>query len=194
MAVVQVVLVCMELVVLVYSHLYPEHQHIIQVAVAVVQLEELVVPVAVVIVVGWINAGRLILTWPAVVAPLLLVPRVWHNRFLDASPLLWQLNEGQTSRFGLDYLPGNVTGAWMFFFNLRPALANSWFLSVLGFVGLAWFLGVAWRWARRPRGHSQRRPMCRRALGRWRSARRGCPGTGRTWRTMHSAVPWRPRW
>ena len=109
-----------------------------------------VVPVAVVIVVGWTTAGRLILTWPAVVAPLLLVPRVWHNRFLDASPLLWQLNEGQTSRFGLDYLPGNVTGAWMFFFNLRPALANSWFLSALGFVGLAWFLGVAWRWARRP--------------------------------------------
>ncbi len=109
-----------------------------------------VVPVAVVIVVGWINAGRLILTWPAVVAPLLLVPRVWHNRFLDASPLLWQLNEGQTSRFGLDYLPGNVAGAWTFFFNLRPSLANSWFLSALGSVGLAWFLGVAWRWARRP--------------------------------------------
>ena len=110
-----------------------------------------VVPVAVVIVAGWITAGRLILTWPAVVAPLLLVPRVWHNRFLDASPLLWQLNEGQTSRFGLDYLPGNLTGAWAFFFNFRPALANSWFLSALGSVGLGWFLWVAWRWSRRPR-------------------------------------------
>lgn len=109
-----------------------------------------VVPVAVVIVAGWINAGRLILPWPAMVAPLLLVPRVWHNRFLDASPLLWQLNEGQTSRFGLDYLPGNLTGAWTFFFNLRPALANSWFLSALGSAGLAWFLWVAWCWARRP--------------------------------------------
>jgi hypothetical protein len=109
-----------------------------------------VVPVAVVIVAGWINAGRLILPWPAMVAPLLLVPRVWHNRFLDASPLLWQLNEGQTSRFGLDYLPGNLTGAWTFFFNLRPALANSWFLSALGSAGLAWFLWVACCWARRP--------------------------------------------
>ena len=109
-----------------------------------------VVPVAVVIVAGWIKAGRLILPWPAMVAPLLLVPRVWHNRFLDASPLLWQLNEGQTSRFGLDYLPGNLTGAWTFFFNLGPALANSWFLSALGCAGLAWFLWVAWCWARRP--------------------------------------------
>ena len=109
-----------------------------------------VVPVAVVIVVGWIKAGRLMLPWPAVVAPLLLVPRVWHNRFLDASPSLWQLHEGQTARFGLDYLPGNLTGAWAFFFNFRPALANSWFLSALGAAGLVWFLGVAWRWARRP--------------------------------------------
>ncbi|MCX6952573.1 MAG: glycosyltransferase family 39 protein [Verrucomicrobia bacterium] len=107
-----------------------------------------VLPVACLIVVGWVNAGRVILSWPAVMAPLLLVPRVWHNRFLDASPMLWQLNEGQTSRFGLEYLPGNLTGAWTFFFNFGPSLANSWYLTVLGSVGLAGFLWVAWRWSR----------------------------------------------
>lgn len=107
-----------------------------------------VVPTALVIVAGWMKAGQVILTWPAVVAPLLLVPRVWHNRFLDASPLLWQLNEGQTSRFGFDYLPGNLSGAWAFFFNFGPSLANSWYLSVLGAAGLAGFLVVAWRWGR----------------------------------------------
>ena len=107
-----------------------------------------VVPVAGLIVAGWLRAGRVILSWPAVLAPLLLVPRVWHNRFLDASPLLWQLNEGQTSRFGVDYLPGNLAGAWAFFFNHGPSLANSWYLSALGAAGLGWFMWAAWRWAR----------------------------------------------
>lgn len=107
-----------------------------------------VVSAGVVIVAGWIAAGRIIFTWTAVLAPLLLVPRVWHNRFLDASPILWQLSENQTSRFGFEYLPGNLTGAWAFFFNFRPSLANSWYLSLLGLVGLAGFLWVAARWSR----------------------------------------------
>ncbi len=107
-----------------------------------------VVSVAAVIVAGWLSAGRIILTWTAVLAPLLLVPRVWHNRFLDASPLLWQLSENQTSRFGFGYLSGNLNGAWTFFFNFGPALANSWYLSALGVVGLGGFLWVAARWSR----------------------------------------------
>lgn len=107
-----------------------------------------VVSVAAVIVAGWLSAGRIILTWTAVLAPLLLVPRVWHNRFLDASPLLWQLSENQTSRFGFGYLPGNLNGAWTFFFNFGPGLANSWYLSALGVVGLGGFLWVAARWSR----------------------------------------------
>lgn len=108
-----------------------------------------VAPVAVLIVVGWWRAGQVLLSWPAMVAPLLLVPRVWHNRFLDASPQLWQLNAGQSSRFSLDYLEGNLAGAWSFFFNLGPAHANSFYLSLLGALGLLWGLGRAWRRARR---------------------------------------------
>lgn len=107
-----------------------------------------VVSAAVVIVAGWLSAGRIILTWTAVLAPLLLVPRVWHNRFLDASPLLWQLSENQTSRFGVGYLPGNLSGAWTFFFNFGSSLANSWYLSVLGVFGLTGFLWAAARWSR----------------------------------------------
>jgi hypothetical protein len=109
-----------------------------------------VVPAAAAIVAGWWRAGCVILSWPAVIAPLLLVPRVWHNRFLDASPLLWQLNEGQTSRFSFDYLPSNLDGAWSFFFSFSTRLPNSWYLSVLGVIALGAFLWVAWRWARTP--------------------------------------------
>lgn len=107
-----------------------------------------VVVTAFVIVAGWWRAGRVLLTWPAVLAPLLLVPYAWHNRFLSASPLLWQLAEGQTSRFSLEYLSVNLTGAWSFFFNFGREIANSWYLSVLGAGGLVWALIQTWRWAR----------------------------------------------
>ncbi|MBI5771815.1 MAG: hypothetical protein HZA93_28850 [Verrucomicrobia bacterium] len=102
----------------------------------------------VVIAVGWWRLGRVVLTWPAVIAPLLLVPYVWQKRVTDATPLLWQLQEGQTSRFSLSYLPHNLEGAWRFFFSTSGAVANSWYLSGLGVAGLAWVLWTAWRWAR----------------------------------------------
>lgn len=101
-----------------------------------------VVPAAIVIVIGWLREGRVILSWPAVVAPLLLIPYAWHNRVLSASPLLWQLNPGQTSRFSLSYLSNNLQGARSFFFNTGPSIANSWYLSVLGILGIA--AGVYW--------------------------------------------------
>ena len=39
---------------------------------------------AVVIGAGWLRAGRVFLTWPALIAPLLLVPYLWQNRVLSA--------------------------------------------------------------------------------------------------------------
>jgi hypothetical protein len=72
-AVVQVVLVCMELVVLVYNHLYPEHQHIIQAVVAGDKLEEPVVLVAVVRIVVRLLELMELLTQVVVVAALLVL-------------------------------------------------------------------------------------------------------------------------
>lgn len=107
-------------------------------------------PVAVVIVLGWWRAGRVLLPWIAIAAPLLLVPYAWHNRVVSATPLLWQLHEGQKTRFSLDYLADNLAGAFNFFFNFGPALANSWWLSALGFAGLGWALLRALRRPRTP--------------------------------------------
>ena len=108
---------------------------------------------AVVIVAGWRRAGRVILTWPAAIAPLLLVPYAWQSRFVDASPQLWQLGDGQTARFSTDYLAANLAGAWAFFFNTGPSIANSWYLSLLGAAGVVALLAKAWRGSR-----SARRP------------------------------------
>lgn len=94
-------------------------------------------PVAVVVLLGWLKVGRPLLPWTAIIAPLLLVPYALHNRILSASPHLWQLGEGQHSRFSLSYLGGNLEGFWRFFFNVDSrGLSNSWYLSLLGFASL----------------------------------------------------------
>jgi hypothetical protein len=109
-----------------------------------------VLPVALIVVAGWRRLNRVLLPWPVIIAPLLLVPYAWHNRVLSAKPMLWQLREGETSRFSTTYLGGNLEGARKFFFNTGVELANSWWLSVVGVVAVLWLLGAAYRWARNP--------------------------------------------
>jgi hypothetical protein len=99
-----------------------------------------VVPVAGVIVLGWWRARVVLLPWLAVAAPLLLIPYAWHNRVVAATPLLWQLGKDHASRFSSTYLPGNLEGAWAFFFNFGGGLANSWYLSGLGVIAVTLLL------------------------------------------------------
>ncbi|MFA5262286.1 MAG: glycosyltransferase family 39 protein [Opitutaceae bacterium] len=107
------------------------------------------VSVIIVILAGWHRARRPLLPWTAIVTPMLFVPYAWHNRVLSANPTLWQLKEGQTSRFSAEYLPGNLDGMWRFFFNFGNGLPNSWYLSILGVVSLVFILVFAWLRARR---------------------------------------------
>ena len=111
-----------------------------------------IAPTAVVVALGWFRAGRAILPGPALLAPLLLVPYAWHSRVLAATPVFWQLQEGQTSAFGWNNVASNFRGDVDFLFNLGPGMANSWYLSVAGLLGLGWCLGsgIA-RWRRRDR-------------------------------------------
>lgn len=95
-------------------------------------------PVAFVVAAGWARAGRLILPWPALAAPLLLIPCAWHLRVLSAEPIFWQLQEGQTSAFGWSNIANNLRGDVHYFFNFGPSLANSWYLSIVGLAGAAW--------------------------------------------------------
>ena len=109
-------------------------------------------PTTFIVALGWLRAGRVILPWPAVIAPLLLVPWAWHHRVLEAEPVFWQLKAGQTSPFGLENVIGNLGGDLAFLFNTGPHMANSWVLSFCGALGLCWLLYRGWGWARsRPR-------------------------------------------
>lgn len=93
------------------------------------------------VILGWWRAKRMVLSWPAVVAPLLLVPFALQHKVLANSPGMWELTEERSSRFSFDYLPDNLWHAWNFFSSGDINLGNSWYLSVLGLVGLMW-LGV----------------------------------------------------
>jgi hypothetical protein len=112
-----------------------------------------VAPVALVVLEGWRRAGRLILPAAAMLGPALLVPYALHSTFLSGSPLLWELRENDAGRFGLQYLYGNLTHAWHYFFNVRELFTNSWWLFGAGFVALGLALVRAGR-----------------ALPRWRTA------------------------
>ncbi len=82
----------------------------------------------------------MILSWIAVLLPLLLVPLALHNKVLSNSPVLWELHENQSSRFSLDYLRGNLEGAGRFFLALDVRQANSLLLLAAGVLGLVWLL------------------------------------------------------
>jgi len=88
--------------------------------------------VGVVILLGWWRARRIELSWVAVIAPLLLLPYAWQSNVVAHSPIQWELNADQTSRFSVVYLAGNLRGALHFFFGTSPQLANSWLLSAAG--------------------------------------------------------------
>ena len=95
-----------------------------------------VLPAAVAILWGWWRAHRLVLSWPTVLAPLLLVPVALQQKVVAHTPVMWELRENQTSRFSLDYLAGNLRDAWNFFTAEGMALANSRAVAVAGTVAL----------------------------------------------------------
>jgi hypothetical protein len=112
------------------------------------------VAVCAVVLAGWWRSRRIVVSLPAILAPLLLVPVAWHQRVLSASPVLWEMKENQTSRFGAEYVAANLRGAADHLFSLDGRQANSPLLSVLGLCALLW-LG-AWLVVRFLR---ERRPL-----------------------------------
>jgi hypothetical protein len=97
----------------------------------------LFVPVSgIVVLAGWRRAGRPVLPWAAVAAPLLLLPYAWQNHFTNANRALWELQASQETRFGFEYLGKNLHEAARFYFAWRDRLIpNSWLLSVAGVAG-----------------------------------------------------------
>lgn len=109
-----------------------------------------VVPVALLILAGWFRCKKVLISWPMIIAPLLLVPYAWHSRYVNASPALWELRAGDQSRFSFKYLSGNLEGAKSYFLSTSPEQSSSICLVMLGVGGMIWactrFIRGANRW------------------------------------------------
>lgn len=111
-----------------------------------------VLPVAAVVLTGWWRSGKVILSWPVLLTPLLLLPYLLQNRVFSVSPEAWQMGSkpGITAPFALDYLPSNLGHALAFFFDTSGYQANSIYLAALGLLALPFFGLLAARWLRTP--------------------------------------------
>ncbi|MDB6115599.1 MAG: hypothetical protein JWQ62_2544 [Lacunisphaera sp.] len=107
-----------------------------------------VLPAALIILVGWWQQQRVVISWTAVCAPLLLVPFALQNKVLNNTKWLWELRENQETRFSSEYLAKNLGNAGDFLFSTTQRYANSLTLGILGSLALVLLLGGLLR--RRP--------------------------------------------
>jgi hypothetical protein len=114
-----------------------------------------------IVLLGWVRAGRPVISWGALAGPLLLIPYALHNRYLSATPALWELREGIQHRFSLDYLVANLGGARTYFFNVGPNIGNSLWLTVAGLLALS---GLAYSGLRRHWGWGDLSPATQACL------------------------------
>lgn len=106
------------------------------------------VPVAIVIVLGWFRAGHVILSAGTILAAPLLIARLLHQKFFSASESLWELHSGTEQPFGFANVAENLPAAFHFFFNTGDAYANSLWVAVFGFPALIFFAVYCLRNAR----------------------------------------------
>jgi len=110
-------------------------------------------PVVAIILWVWRREGRAILSWPVVLAPLLLITCALQNRIFDIRASAWQMQSkpGMTRPFSLSYLigppdsPNNLEHAIGFFFGKPTDQPNSYVLSAMGCIAIVFLLLLAVR-------------------------------------------------
>ncbi|MCM2276425.1 MAG: hypothetical protein NDI75_16730, partial [Candidatus Didemnitutus sp.] len=110
----------------------------------------MVLPVALVVLAGWLRAGRVVLPWAVVVVPAFLLPYLLQNRVFELNRGFWELagKSGATTPFALSYVPDNIGHALAFFFDTSNYQANSVVFAALGLMALPFFGLIAVRVAR----------------------------------------------
>lgn len=93
-------------------------------------------PIAVVIIFGWIRKGEVILSAGTICAAPLLIGLALQNKFFSQSEALWELHSGTQTPFAFENLSENLVRALTFYFNTSDAYANSLWIALLGFPAL----------------------------------------------------------
>ena len=98
-------------------------------------------PVGLLVLWVWWREGRVILTWPVTLAPLLLLHVPLQHRIFQLRDSSWEMfsRPGYSEPFSLAYIPDNLAHALRFFFGAAADQPNSLVLSALGVVALPFF-------------------------------------------------------
>ena len=101
-----------------------------------------VLPVAILIVWVWYQEGRVVLSWPVIFAPLLLLPYPLQHRIFELRNTAWQMGSKPESSqpFSFAYVQDNLEHAERFFFARPTDQPNSLTLSILGWIAVVFFL------------------------------------------------------
>ena len=97
-------------------------------------------PVAALVLWVWWREGRAILSWPVILAPLLMVHYPLQHRIFDLRASAWELKSGFDRPFSLSYVPDDLFHAAKFFFAKPTDQPNSLVLSVLGCLAIPFFV------------------------------------------------------
>jgi hypothetical protein len=106
-----------------------------------------ILPVGVAILHVWRRQRRIDLDWPVLVAPLLLVIVPLHFNVFKLAAASWQLNDGPgaDTPFSPRFFYDNVGHAMNYFLCTNGAEPNSLLVSVLGVLGVGFFMLVLYR-------------------------------------------------
>lgn len=98
-------------------------------------------PVALLVLWVWLQEGRTALSWPVIIAPLLMVHYPLQHRIFDLRTSAWELGSrpGYTTPFSPSYIVDNLSHAVGFFFAAPSEQPNSLVLSALGWVAVPFF-------------------------------------------------------
>lgn len=99
------------------------------------------VPVAAVALLGWWRKREVVMSWPLVFSPVMLVIPLLQNRIFSEQTAAWQTESlaGATEPFGLHYLAPNLGHALAFFFDMGGHQPNSPLFAALGLICLPFF-------------------------------------------------------
>ncbi|MEO6246695.1 MAG: glycosyltransferase family 39 protein [Opitutaceae bacterium] len=95
-------------------------------------------PVALLVLWGWKREGRVLLPWPVLVAPLLMVHYPLQHRIFDVRASAWEMasKPGYSKPFSFSYVRENLEHAIGFFFADAKNQPNSLVLSALGLIAV----------------------------------------------------------
>jgi hypothetical protein len=98
-------------------------------------------PVAALVLWVWWKQQRVIISWPVLVAPLLMIHYPLHHRVFTVRHEVWELasKPGYTTPFSFSFIPENLAHATSFFFGLPANQPSSWVFSALGWIAIPFF-------------------------------------------------------